>query len=205
MSVYQIVLFIHVAAAMATFVGVGALFFMILALRKANTAGQVSILAPVYRLGGVVGVTGIVILGVAGLYLAWKTASLGAGWAQVAIGAFALLAPVGPLVVAPRIERIFHDVREAGDDPLPPGLIARLRDPVPKVAMHVIFGDLVGIVFVMTTKPSLIGSIVAILVFIAVGIGLALPLIGKAAWAFVNGFADLEESSPVYRWLSGGR
>lgn len=205
MSVYQIVLFIHIASAMATFVGVGAWFLMILALRRARAVGEVSTLVPIFRVGGVVGVTGIVILGVAGLYLAWTTAGLGIGWTQVAIGAFALLAPVGPLVVAPRIERIFHDARLADDGPLSPGLIARLRDPVPKVAMHVIFGDLVGIVFVMTTKPSFIGSMVAVVIFIVIGLGLALPPVGKAAWTFVDGFADLEESSPVYRWLGGGR
>ncbi len=205
MSVYQLVLFIHVAAAMATFAGVGAWFFMILALRKASAVGEVSTLAPIFRLGGVVGVTGIVILAAAGLDLAWTTGSLGLGWIQVAIGAFALLAPVGPIVVAPRIERIFREVRLADDGPLPPTLLARLHDPVPKLALHVIFGDLVGIVFVMTAKPSFIGSIVAIVFFIVMGLCLALPPVGRAAWAFVNGFADLEESSPVYRWLGGGR
>lgn len=111
MSVYQFVLFIHVAAAMSAFVGVGAWFFMILALRRARAVGEVSILAPIFRVGGVVGVTGILILAVAGLDLAWTTRSLGIGWIQVAIGAFASLAPVGPLVVTPRIGaplRRFH-------------------------------------------------------------------------------------------------
>lgn len=205
MSVYQIVLFIHVAAAMAAFVGVGAWFFMILALRRARAVGEVSILAPIFRVGGVVGVTGIVILAVAGLDLAWTTGSLGIGWIQVAIGAFALLAPVGPLVVAPRIERVFREARLADDGTLSPALLARLRDPVPKLGLHIIFGDLVGIVFVMTAKPSFVGSIVAVVVFIVIGMVLALPPIGKAAWAFVDGFADLEESSPVNRWLGGGR
>ncbi len=205
MSIYQIALFVHVAAAMAAFVGVGAWFSVILALRRAGRVAEVVILAPIFRMGGVVGVTGIVILGVVGLYMAFSTGSVGTGWIQVAIGAFAVLSPVGPLLVAPRIERVFREARLAEDDRLSPALAARLHDPVPKLALHAIFGDLVGIVFVMTAKPSFIGSIVAVAVFIVVGLVLALPLVGQATWAFVDGFANLEESSPVYRWLGGGR
>lgn len=205
MSIYQVALFVHVAAAMATFVGVGAWYFVVLALRRARRVAEVTILAPIFRVGGVVGVTGILILAVAGLDMAVSTGSLGLGWIQVAIGAFAVLAPVGPLVVAPRLERAFHEAGLADEEALSPSLLARLHDPIPKLAMHVILGDLVGIVLVMTAKPSLAGSIVAVAVFIVVSLVLALPPVGKVAWAFVDGFADLEESSPLYRWLGGDR
>src|SRR5260370_19282700 len=201
MSVYQVALFGHVAAAMAAFGGVGAWFFVVLALRRARGVAEITILAPIFRVGGIVGVTGILILSVAGLDMAVSTGSLGFGWIQVAIGAFAVLAPVGPLVWAPRLERAFREARLAEEGPPSPVLLARLRDPIPKLALHIILGDLVGIVLVMTAKPSLTGSIVAIAVSIVVSLVLALPAVGKAAWAFVDGFANLEESSPVYRWI----
>jgi len=205
MSIYQVALFVHVAAGMATFVGVGAWFFTVLALRRARGVADVTIQAPIFRVGGVVGVTGIVILAVAGLDMAVSTGSLGLGWIQVAIGAFAVLSPLGPLVVAPRLERVFREAGLADEGPLSPALLARLHDPIPKLALHVILGDLVGIVFVMTAKPSLTGSIVAVAVSIVVSLVLALPPVGKAAWAFVDGFANLEESSPVYRWFGRDR
>jgi hypothetical protein len=205
MSIYQVALFVHVAAAMAAFVGVGAWFFVVLALRRVRAVAEVTILAPIFRVGGIVGVTGILILSVAGLDMAVSTRSLGLGWVQVAIGAFAVLAPVGPLVVAPRLVRVFREAGLADEGPLSPALLARLRDPIPKLALHVIFGDLVGIVLIMTAKPSLTGSIVAIAVFIVASLVLALPPVGKATWAFVDGFANLEESSPVYRWFGGDR
>jgi hypothetical protein len=90
MSIYQVALFVHVAAAMAAFVGVGAWFFVVLALRRVRAVAEVKILAPIFRVGGIVGVTGILILSVAGIDMAVSTRSLGLGWIQVAIGAFAL-------------------------------------------------------------------------------------------------------------------
>ncbi len=205
MSVYLAVLFVHVAAAMTTFVGIGAWFVTIVGLRRAQRGEEATILTPIFQVGGAVGVAGIAILALAGLYLALTTWGLQVGWIQVAIGAFALPAPVGPLIVAPRIERMLREARMSADGPFSPAMLARLHDPVPKLGLHIIFGDLVGIVFLMTTKPSFIGSIIAIVVFIAVSLGLALPPVGKVVWASVERFASLEESSPIYRWLGGGR
>src|SRR5260370_24102939 len=145
MSVYQVALFVHVAAAMAAFVGVGAWFFVVLALRRARGVAEITILAPIFRVGGIVGVTGILILSVADLDMAVSTGSLGFGWIQVAIGAFAVLAPVGPLVVAPRLERAFREARLAEGGPPSPVPLALLRDPIPNLARPLLLCDLVGI------------------------------------------------------------
>ena len=157
------------------------------------------ILAPIYEMGGVVGLLGIAVVAATGLNLALTTWSLRVGWIQVAIGAFALLAPVGPFVIAPRLERIIREARMGDAGPVPPALLAQQVDPLLKLGLHAIIGDLVGIVFVMTAKPSFGGSIVAILAFVALGLTLALPLVGKAASILVESFAKLESSSPLYR------
>jgi hypothetical protein len=199
MSLYQVTLFLHVAGAIATFVGVGAWFFGIVALRRARRVEEIMILAPIYQMGGAFGLLGIVVVAVTGLDLALSAWSLRVGWIQVAIGAFALLAPVGPFVVAPRMERIIREARMASDGPVAPALLARQGDPVLKLGLHVIIGDLVGIVFLMTAKLSFGGSIVAILGFIGLSLALALPPVGKATSMVVESFARLEESSPLYR------
>lgn len=134
-----------------------------------------------------------------GLDLALTTWSLRVGWIQVAIGAFALLAPVGPFMIAPRLERIIREARMAAEGPVAPALLAQQGDPKLKLGLHAIIGDLVGIVFLMTAKPSFGGSIVAILAFVALGLTLALPPVGKAASTVVESFARLESSSPLYR------
>jgi len=97
------------------------------------------------------------------------------------------------------MERIIRKARMASDGPVAPALLARQGDPVLKLGLHVIIGDLVGIVFLMTAKPSFGGSIVAILAFIGIGLAVALLPVGKAASMAVESFARLEESSPLYR------
>ncbi len=199
MSLNQVTLFLHVLGAITTFVGVGALFFGIVALRRARRVEEILILAPIYQMGAALGLLGILVVAATGLSLALTTWSLRVGWIQVAIGAFAVLAPVGPLVIAPRLEHIIRGARIAAEGPLPPALLAQQGDPVPKLGLHLIVGDLVGIVFLMTIKPSFGGSIVAILASIGLGLTLALPQIGKATSTLVESFARLEESSPLYR------
>jgi len=165
---------------------------------------EITILASIYQSGGAVGLLGLVVVAVTGLDLALTAWSLRVGWIQVAIGAFALLAPVGPLVVAPRIERIIREVRLAADGPVAPALLARQGDPVLKLGLHAILGDLTGIVFLMTAKPSFGASIIAIVAFIGLGLVAALPPVGTAASMAVESLARLEESNPLYR-RSGDR
>ena len=121
------------------------------------------------------------------------------GWVQVGIGAFALMAPVGPLAVSPRIELLIRAARRLGDGPLPPALMARVNDPLPKFGLLVVMGDLAGIVFIMTVKPSLTGSIVAVAAFVGLGAALALPAIGRMVSGAVAALARLERSNPLYR------
>lgn len=189
----------HLAGAVATFVGVGAWFFAALSVRRLQRVEDIRSLALVYEMGGVLAFIGIVVVAAGGLYLALTFWSLQVGWIQVAIGAFALMAPVGPLVVAPRLERLMQAARAAGDGPLSSELMARARDPVPKVGLLLIIGDLAGIVFVMTVKPSFAGSVLAVVVFTGVGAVLSLPAVGRLVFAGVEAFARLEQSSPLYR------
>jgi len=197
--VYRVVLFLHLAGAVATFVGVGAWFFAALTIRRVRRVEEVRSLASIYEMSVVVALLGILVVGGAGLYMALTVWSLRVGWIQVSIGAFALMAPVGPLVVSPRIGRLIAGARGADDGLLTPALRARVQDPVPKVGLMVILGDLAGIVFIMTIKPSFLGSILAVVAFIGLGALLSLPVVGRVVLAGVEALAKLEESNPLYR------
>ena len=198
---YRVVLFLHVLGAIATFVGVGGWFFGVVAIRRAQRAEELRIVTPLYHLGGALGLLGILALIAAGVDLALRAWSLSVGWIVVATAAFVLLAPVGPLVLAPRLERVIH-VARISEGLLSGGQLTRLRDPVLKVAVLAIMGNLVGIVFLMTAKPSTKDSIIAIVAFIAAGLALATPPVGKGLSLTVEALARLEESNPIYRWLS---
>jgi len=54
-SAYLVTLFPHVAGAITTCVGVGPLFFAVVALGRARRAEEILILVPVYYMGTVIG------------------------------------------------------------------------------------------------------------------------------------------------------
>lgn len=197
---YALVLFFHLVGAVATFVGVGALFFSALALRRARRTEEVLSLAWIYEMSTMLGLAGILAVAASGLYMAWTVWGLRRGWVLVAIAAFVLMAPVGPVIVGPRIERVIHEARSSPAGPVSLPLAAHLKDPMAKLGVLAIIGDLVGIVFVMTLKPPLVGSIAAVLVSVAVCLLLGLPSIGKAVGGAITAMAELErKNNPLYR------
>ena len=77
--------------------------------------------------------------------------------------------------------------------------MARVNDPLPKFGLLVVMGDLAGIVFIMTVKPSLTASILAVVAFVVLGAVLALPAVGRVVSGAVDALARLERSNPLYR------
>ena len=170
-----------------------------LELRRVRRTEAVGGLVRMYEMAAALGLTGILLVAAAGLYMAATVWGFDRGWVEVGIFAFALMAPVGPLVVMPRFERINQKALSAGEGPLTSELAALVKDPVPKLGMLAILGDLCGIVFVMTLKPPLAESIAAVIVSISLGLLLGLPWIGKATSGTIEAFMNLERNNPYYR------
>lgn len=196
---YRIVLFLHLAGAVAAFVGVGVWFLAALTVRRVRRTEEIKSLASIYEMGAALALVGVVVVAASGLGMALAVWGLGVGWVQVAIGAFALMAPVGPFIVGPRIELLIEAARGLEDGPLSPALMARVSDPLPKIGLLVVMGDLAGIVFIMTVKPALTASILAVVAFVGLGAALALPAVGRVLSGAVDALARLERSNPLYR------
>jgi hypothetical protein len=62
------------------------------------------------------------------------------------------------------------------DGPLPELVEQRIRDPLLGTAVYVMVALLVGIVFLMTTKPPLDGALITIVVSVVLGAAASLPL-----------------------------
>lgn len=181
MSLYPILLFLHVLGAICFFSSIGILLFGTLAIRWATTVEQVrAILRPLIA-GRTVGfehvsvidlvaIVGVLVTGTTGLYMGLTVWGWPRGWVQVAIVSFALMAPVGPAVINPRLHAIAKAAMQAPDGPIPESLYGRIHDLVLGTGLQVLIAWLVGIVFLMTNKPSLGGSALAILVALAIGL-----------------------------------
>src|SRR4029453_11702309 len=97
------------------------------------------------------------------------------GWITVALGSFVLLLPVGA-ITGTRRGAIAKLVKEMPDGPLPKLVEQRIHDPLLGAAVYMLVALLVGIIFLMTTKPALDGSLIAIVVSVLLGAAASLPL-----------------------------
>ena len=180
MSIYTIALFLHVSGAIGYFISIGTWLFGLATLRRVQRVEQVrSIVNLVGLTGPLFGVSVLFIL-VAGLYMAVTAWGLQTGWIEVALISLILMAPLGSALVEPRRRAIDRMAREAPDGPLPESLEQRIHDPLLGTTLQTLATLLLGIVFLMTTKPSLPVSLIVIAVALALGLASGL-LISRAA------------------------
>jgi hypothetical protein len=109
---------------------------------------------------------------VAGLYM-MATSGGPRGWTVVALASFVLLAAVGAVGTGMRMAPIGPAINRASD-PLPDEMRAALRDRVLRLSLDVRLAIAVGILFLMTVKPSALISVVVIVLAIAVGLAAGL-------------------------------
>lgn len=170
MPTYTLMLFMHIVGVIGTFVGVGVWLFAALALRRAQTVGQVRALTSLIQPSGVLAIVSILLLGGAGFYMAITVWGERATWIIVATISFVLLAPFGVFVIDPRLRAVAKAAAVAPDGPLPASLAVRTRDPLAGIGLSIYICVLLGIVYLMTNKPSTGVSIIAMIVASLLGL-----------------------------------
>jgi uncharacterized membrane protein len=169
MNLYTLALFVHMSGAIGIFGSLGAMVFGAVVLRGAQRTEDVRLLTRLINIAGNVAAVCIVILGIAGFYMAATVWGVGATWIIVATISFILLAPFGLLVIDPRVRSIAKQARAAPDGPLPEALArrAQVQGQMLEMFLSVYIAWLLGIVFLMTNKPA---SGDAVLVMLIAGI-----------------------------------
>ncbi|HEY1388730.1 MAG TPA: DUF2269 family protein [Ktedonobacterales bacterium] len=171
MSDYSIVKFLHVSGAIGYFVALGTLLFGLAALRRARRVEHVRVLADLIRRLTPLFVFSILLLLSAGLYMTFTVWSFQTSWIAVALVSLAVIVPVAMVTVQSRMRVIAQLTRETPDGPLPPELLARTHDPVFLTTPLTAMALLLGIVFLMTNKPTL--SVALLVMALALVLGLA--------------------------------
>lgn len=175
MNRYTIELFLHVSGAIGSFVSLGIWLFGLSALRRAQRVEQVRAIAWLIIIASPLMVLSVLLIGVAGFGMAFSTWSLQTPWIAVALVSIVLIAPIGPFVLDLRMRAIIAKAGEAPDGPLPVTLDSRIHDPVLGTAAQTLSSVLLGIVFLMTTKPPLATSITVMAVASFLGLFSSLP------------------------------
>jgi hypothetical protein len=172
MTLYSIVLFLHVTAVLGLF---GSLSFEVLSLshlRRASDPGEVR--RWIDPLPGIpaVAISSIFVVLFSGIYLAMRMSAFDLAWPKVAVLALLVMAPFGAFT-GKRMRAIRSSSVEAST--MNSQLRKRLQDPFLKISLGVRIAVFFGIVLLMTAKPGLWQSI-AVVVCSAV-LGLLLPLL----------------------------
>lgn len=160
MNIYPIVLFVHVTGAIGYFLGIGLWLFVLVGLRRTQRLEQVRALIHLNDLSGPFSGISTLLLG-AGLYLALTAWSLLTSWILVALINLLLMVPTSAALIAPRRSAIVKQLaREAPGGELSGALERHIDDPVLATVCTTVLTLLLGLVFLMTTKPNLAGSLI---------------------------------------------
>jgi len=174
MNIYNIVLFVHVAGAIGYSAGTLVALLGLGSLRRARKVGEVRSSLELQEKTGLVSGISLLLTIFAGLFLAGNAWGFRTGWIDVTLGSLVLLFIFGVLM-GRRRHAILTQANELPDGPLPASLEARIHDPWMAMGIYLLVAVVLGILFLMTVKPSLVGSLVAIGVCVAVGLAVSLP------------------------------
>ena len=158
MSIYTIVLFVHIIGAIGYFLSIGSWLFILVGLRRAQRVEEVRALMHVNDLSGPFGDGSGVVLLIAGLYLALSAWSLLTSWILV-------------VLIGPRRSALVKQLeRSAPEGEISLALSQHIHNPVLWATSQTTAVLLLGIVFLMTTKPDLGGSLIVMAVTLVLGL-----------------------------------
>ena len=176
MSLYSILVFLHIVGALGLFAGVGLEWAGLLNLRRATTTSQVRewarLLSALRRVGG----PAALIILVTGLYMGvarWGHQA----WIVAGLLGLVMIAVLGATITGRRAAAITRSI-PTEDGVIPLVLRCRLDDPMLLVSAWVRTALALGIVFIMSVKPNAAGTLTAIGVALIVGV-----VIGSPAWS----------------------
>lgn len=172
MELYTLLLFTHILGVLGLFIGMGLQWVSVLRLRRAQTRGQASEWISLARGAGRFSpIAGVLVLG-AGIAMMVMRWTLTTPWIMVSLLAIVLMMVASMGVSVRRIKVIARTLAQAsGDagDPLPPESHGLTHNPALWLATQLAAGQALGVVFMMTVKPELVGSLLTLAVALALG------------------------------------
>jgi hypothetical protein len=169
MDGYTLVLFLHLCSLLGAICTAALLHFAEARLREADTVAAIRVWSRMIGKGAKVFPLALLLLTGTGAYLVDRRWTWSAGWIEAGLTGVVALFVVGAGVVGGRSRALRRELRDAADGALPPRLAYVAREHVGGIASWTNTGLALGIVFVMTTKPALPGSLASLVV--AAGLG----------------------------------
>jgi hypothetical protein len=172
-SVYSISLFLHIVGALGLFAALGLEWAGLYNLRRATEVAQVRewirLLGAPRFLGG----PAALIVLVSGIYMS-ATRWGPQGWIIVGLAGMVVIAVLGAALSGRRVGPIAGAL-QAGNGPISTALGRRLHDPVLTLSLRLRVALFLGIIFLVSIRPSMAGALAAMGTAVMVGLAVALP------------------------------
>ena len=173
MSVYSMSLFLHIVGALGLFAALGLEWAGLSNLRRATEAGQVRewirLLGAPRFLGGPAALT-VLVTGIHMTATRWGPQ----GWIVVGLAGMVVIAVLGAAASGRRAGAIARAL-PAEDGPISTTLSLRLHDPVLTRSLWVRMALFLGIVFLMSIRPSSVGALAAMGLALVLGLAVSFP------------------------------
>jgi hypothetical protein len=177
MNDYSIALFLHIVGALGFFVALGLEWTSLRHIRHATTSEQARERMHIASRAHRVGMPSMLMLLITGFYM-MATVWGHVAWIIVALGALVLLVVLAVGLSSPRMAAIGRALT-VENGPVSPSLHDLLHHPLLWVSIQTRVAIALGIVFLMTVKPDLSGSLLAIVIAAILGLASALPILRR--------------------------
>jgi hypothetical protein len=169
MTSYSVVLFFHVVSAIGLFIALAAEGAIVFRIRTAESVNKARFFIRAFQRLGIIAIPSFFGILVGGFYLASKWGG-GTFWIPFALGATLLIMLIGGLVTGRRITRLKKVLSSTGNDTSADVLSTMAKDNALLISYGLRGGLGLGIVFLMTAKPDLLGSMGGLAAGCAVGL-----------------------------------
>ncbi len=179
MNAYVLSLFLHIVGALGLFAAIGLEWVVLFQARRASSVDQVRMYLQLARGSSRLGMPSMIVLLLSGGYMG-MTVWHGVAWLLISLVALVLLVIIVLAFVAPRL-RAIGQTMAATAGVFTPALAQQLQARPLWIALQTRLAIALGIVYLMTVKPDLVSSLIAMTVFVVVGLITGLLVSGYSA------------------------
>jgi len=175
MTLFTIVIFLHLLGALALFIGYGIEWAASSLFRSASSVEQARAWLRMFMFSPALAGVGLGVLILSGGYLASLSGAMKQGWIPASLLGVAIALLIGFIVILPRMRGI-RKVLPAQDAAVSAELRVRLADPLLLTAIRVRVMLALAIVYLMVAKTRFLPSLVALLVAMLLGLLFSIPI-----------------------------
>lgn len=174
MTVYALILFIHLAGAVVLFLAFGLEWAAISFLGSSNTPQEAQQWLRLARLGPLINGPALGILILSGGYLAHLSGSMRQGWIPASLVGILVVGMLGGMINVPKMRAIRLAIPTGGET-----LSSALHNKLLPVSVRLRTFGALSIVLMMVTKQQFVPSLVVLLGGLVVGLLVCLPVFAR--------------------------